>query len=549
MPNTDYGSILLTTADKVSRTIMKKTGSQTGYKPSEWADEVNLMGLLPIRTASGSIAHFEDGADDVPMKSVVANIVPIQDLHGYSKPWAAGAGKNKCLFISDGKVPSISNGELVNYYGCRTDYIKAKASTQYTFSGTVTIATCYFFYYDANHDFISYQQGQLPMTRTTPNDCAYVMLRNDSSLSDIVNAQFEEGSTATSYEPYANVCPISGTDELTLTRTGKNLFDEANATLSNLSLSNHVFTNTNTDTRANLQFQAVLLDDNLQTIQSLFSQSVTATGAFSRTITITNSGYSKLMIKHNGSTRDLRIIVPFTYPKETVTISANFLGVDVSTVGGLSFENLQIEIGSTATDFEPYNAETYTFDLGQEIMGGSADCVGGIGESERVLDTIVDSGWSKYSNFFYRSYSDKKRTSTADEYPLFCSMLQNGGTITSSTSFHDGFIYQNALNDNIYIVDSSVASIDDFYVKYGGCQICYELATPTDFTFEGEEINSYLGVNNLYVDSGEVLDVEYRADMNLLIASLEGNRGLQMMRVTPTEENDEQEVEENETER
>lgn len=86
MSNANYGSILLTTADKVSRTIMKKTGSQTGYKPSEWADEINLMGVLPTRTASGAVASFSDGADDVPCVSVVVNIVPYQEGTGDASP-------------------------------------------------------------------------------------------------------------------------------------------------------------------------------------------------------------------------------------------------------------------------------------------------------------------------------------------------------------------------------------------------------------------------------------------------------------------------------
>lgn len=45
-------------------------------------------------TASGEIASFSDGADDLPMKSCVVKMEPIQDLHGYDSPWPAGGGKN-----------------------------------------------------------------------------------------------------------------------------------------------------------------------------------------------------------------------------------------------------------------------------------------------------------------------------------------------------------------------------------------------------------------------------------------------------------------------
>ena len=53
----------------------KKFGtSGQNYPPKQWPDEVNLMGPLPEGTASGQIANFTDGADDVPTKSLVVTI-------------------------------------------------------------------------------------------------------------------------------------------------------------------------------------------------------------------------------------------------------------------------------------------------------------------------------------------------------------------------------------------------------------------------------------------------------------------------------------------
>ena len=42
-------------------------------------------------TASGAIVTVTDGADDKAMRSLVCNIDPVQDLHGYANPWPAGA--------------------------------------------------------------------------------------------------------------------------------------------------------------------------------------------------------------------------------------------------------------------------------------------------------------------------------------------------------------------------------------------------------------------------------------------------------------------------
>lgn len=60
--------------------LNKKFSTSTTYPPTDWPDTVNLMGPLPEKTASGAIASFSDGADDVPVASCVCGI------------WASGGG-------------------------------------------------------------------------------------------------------------------------------------------------------------------------------------------------------------------------------------------------------------------------------------------------------------------------------------------------------------------------------------------------------------------------------------------------------------------------
>ena len=59
-------------------TILNKKFGTTGqdYPPADWPADVNLMGPLPVKTASGAIASFSDGADDVPVKSCVVSFLP-----------------------------------------------------------------------------------------------------------------------------------------------------------------------------------------------------------------------------------------------------------------------------------------------------------------------------------------------------------------------------------------------------------------------------------------------------------------------------------------
>ena len=56
-----------TTLEAIADTIRKKDGSVALIDPADYADRINLMGMLEEKTVSGHIAQFSDGADDVPM--------------------------------------------------------------------------------------------------------------------------------------------------------------------------------------------------------------------------------------------------------------------------------------------------------------------------------------------------------------------------------------------------------------------------------------------------------------------------------------------------
>ena len=72
--------------------LNKKFGTSTTYPPSGWPSDVNLLGPLPVKTASGAIASFSDGADDVPTKSLIVTIPPT--LTGVSSVTETQTGKN-----------------------------------------------------------------------------------------------------------------------------------------------------------------------------------------------------------------------------------------------------------------------------------------------------------------------------------------------------------------------------------------------------------------------------------------------------------------------
>ena len=61
-------------------------------------------------------------------------------------------------------------------------------------------------------------------------------------------------------------------------------------------------------------------------------------------------------------------------------------------------------------------------------------------------------------------------------------------------------------------------SIDGFkqWLSQNPIQLCYELATPLTIQLTPNQVNSLVGVNNIWADSGDT-EVEYRADTKLYI--------------------------------
>lgn len=362
--------------------LNKKFGTQSeNYPPTEWADDVNLMGLLPIRTASGTIAHFEDGADSVPMKSIVANITPVQ----------SGSG-----------TPSPSNPR-----------------------------------------------------------------------------------------------PISGTDELTLIQTGANLIDPSTIEVSG-TIQVRFFREDNILLKKGVTYKFVYLGTNQATLYFAKPESGTYAVGTGKVLAYTPSEDCYAWLQ-----------------------AWNLQGIETD-----SNKFVLTCDGSEPTTYEPYNAETYTIDLGQEIMGGSAEVVGGEGEVTHVVVTYdgTEDWHSEGTNNFY---VDSGRGSGVyyGEDKLLCSHFKS----TYSSLGHNNNVYISATGNLNLQCDDITHTADGIktwcatqYANGTPLQICYELKTSTEYTFTGQPINSYLGTNNLYVDSGEVLDVEYRADIDLLIAELEG---------------------------
>ena len=204
-------------------------------------------------TASGDPASFADGAAAGLVKCET-DLEPVQDLHGYDKPWAGGAGKNLFpMTVNEIKTNNVSiswNGNVGIIYGVtitlHTD--DGISVSKISISGTPT-NTAYLYVGAFNlKSGVSYVLNGCPSNKPD-NDVLYVSNQPsgfgswvDSGNGATYNATQDWNGisffiriwanvaqnndwypmirlateTDATFEPYSNICPISGHSSVTI---------------------------------------------------------------------------------------------------------------------------------------------------------------------------------------------------------------------------------------------------------------------------------------------------------------------------------------------
>ena len=223
--------------------LNKKFGTSTTYPPTGWPDDVNLLGPLPEKTASGGIASFSDGADDVPVKEAKFYFLPIQAA-GTPSPsnplaitgWTGLTGYQFGKNLFDKVNGNVVTGNIATSSfndgntRAKTVYVPIKGGLTYTVSKTAGQR-----FQIATSEYIP-TNGALYTTRQTGNTSssltimagandkylwAWIFLEGtDTGTLDemLASVQIEVGASATSYEAYSTptTYPVSWSEHGTI---------------------------------------------------------------------------------------------------------------------------------------------------------------------------------------------------------------------------------------------------------------------------------------------------------------------------------------------
>ena len=456
-----------------------------------------------IDTASGAIASFPDGAG-LPMRSLVAEMEPVQDLHGQDAPYPAGA-KNLIDASTLDLPKTITSQTVVATYS-------TSEQTKWTVSAIVTNNSSVVGRINIVFKNVSVTVGntytEIPVGATntlvsatldassyTFTDIRLEINGGSAGYSITVSdAQINKGDPLDKIYPYSNICPISGWTGLSGQRTGKNLFDKANVS------------------DVNGYFGTTILASSNHRVVYIPCKPNT-------TYTVSNPANNRRVL---GYTTELPAVGVDVYGGTIGTITT---GADAKylvcycyneNVDSVTYQDVlnafQFELGSTASPYEEYTGEAISVSFGRTVYGGTDEVIGGNGTSTMGMVDLGDLNWS-YSSGDHRltALISDMVEKTARTIQMVCSAfkcLTNGEPYDPSLDF----VAYGASGKTLYVHDSQYTDATAFKTAMAGVKLVYELATPTTFTHEGQEVTTLYGQNNVWVDTGDV-SVTYQASI------------------------------------
>ena len=467
------------------------------YKPRLDEHDEQIEESLALGTANGSIASFTDGST-LPMKKLEVDIEPVQDLHGYDNPWVGGSGKNKCsqkitefsfsnnaggsssvqddiLVITTTSSANSGVYSILEFVGSFTGKCSYSVDVKANTNGNVLIGMT-----NAGRKTVSlttnWQRIKFEDVTFDGSSKTFVVYsQGTANTIQLKDFMFETGSTAHDYEPYSNICPISGWDECNVTRTGKNLS------------------------------------------KSQTNNSVLCSAKKGVTYTVSFEGNVGANIKKNTNSGEVVIWgpqLPLTFTAdEDFNIYLNAWSANIS--------NIQVEVGNQATTYEPYNGQTYTIDLDGTRYGGTLDVVSGVLTVDRAIATYdgsSDENWS-YSSTYNRviiSVSGAKVPSAGGIEDIQSNMLHTSGRK------EDYGAYISPQSTLIVFAPSNITTAEGWktWLSSNNVQVVYKLATPQTIQLTPTEVKSLLATNNVFADTGDILDATYVRNANITINDL-----------------------------
>lgn len=471
---------------------------------------------FPTDTASGSIASYPDGAD-MPVKDLKVSVTPVQDLHGYANPWVGGGGKN--LFDAsaittshNGITATVSDGTITlnGTAGSGNSYLSVTnlgltSATGFTWSANNPVANSGVHLvlrdidntYKGDANLGAVNKTNAVATATSCKTFTIYVVAGTELTNFVLKPQLEYGSSATSYAPYSNICPITGWTGANVVRTGVNVWDEQ------WEVGRYNSTTGAKESSSNLR------STNYISVKPSTTYYLKCSSAVYVYFYKINKEFISRTSASNGT---------FTTPSD-----AYYITFYVSGGYGTTY-NSDISINYPSTDhaYHAYSGNTYSIPFGQTVYGGTLDVTSGVLTIDRAYDLLNNANLWETNSWGFRYNQDvslPRKIYDNSFIGLICSVAPVSSSATWTARWNSaGGSKVGFVNGSGAVTLEQVKSL----ATNGQISVVYELASPQSVQLSPTEVKSLLGNNNIFADCGDS-EVEYLADVTLYIQKLTGS--------------------------
>lgn len=535
-----------------------------------------------------SIVSF---STDYDINDVTVDIEPMQNLHGYDHPWPAGGGKNllpltlenlkvsntdgtwsgnvytrngitaTCNINDDGSITDIIiDGTSIDYFYLRALLNSPLPIAQYTFSSINSVANSNVQLSLRGENASASQAGTLvggwhtlntinrvfSFTSDADAYCFQIQIDTNKTISNFkFSPMLVSGNTVpNSYEPYSNICPISGWTGANVTRTGKNILpkllntEEIGETRYSLTSDGNSVTLNGTVTGTNGAAIKGITD-------YFFIKAGTYILSGNNPVDFPKQGEAYIQIRFinkitGESPNEYRLTLSEINASKVMTFTSDtYMRLDVRTYKNIELDNFVIKpmlylVSEADTSFESSQFTTYPISWSTQagtVYGGSLDVTTGVltVTHEKIqMDGVtslkkVNAKGSGSNNYYYNlpSASLEGRTeigfysgSILRQLGYKCSHLITCDRAESAIGFgaylgDQGKTFQ----PRFYFPDDypNIQNIEDCNQWFADM---LEAGTPVEFTYKLKEpityqltptqITALLGQNNIWADTGDV---------------------------------------------
>jgi len=491
------------------------SGNNNTWDGSNTSLKAAIADTSVTKEASGNPVEFSDGAN-APLVKCVTAIQGNQDLHGYDKPWVGGVNKNLLpVTVENIKAKNISglwSGNIYTYnnitmtiltdngdnvVGVNINTNGATAETNLVIADIVYDAdTSYYATSGATQSVNGLGMGsngfgawdidqQRSIDRTGQSGFGsyiYYKVDNGAVINNVTVYPMIRLATETdpTFSPYSNICPITAYTEGEIEVRGKNLFDK-NA--SDVAVGYYLVASTGILTPSQSGYNTsgyILIKPNTYYTKSGASVSTDEYCFYDSAKTFI-SGYSRA---------------------DTTVLSPNNAAYMRFDYKASETDNIQIEEGSTATTYKPYEGVKYTTTYPNSIYRGSEDVMNGKVTTQKVK---LSKKWSEgVSVTVLGDYTRKAFVLPSDAVPNDPDAICNVAPRILNYTSDELHFYVATTTALVFLPNDTDGNTD--------IEVVYTLATPAteSITPTNLPIKSLFGYNHIESSTGE-MEVEYIA--------------------------------------